>query len=66
MKLQVLIVALDWFAYIVFLASAVYCIIARNIIQNHTNETKDTYKSEIDAQKCQNLFSVTTDLRSDD
>ena len=53
MKLQGVIVALDWFAYIVFLASAVYCIIVSNVIQNYARKTTDTYKSEIDAENIQ-------------
>ena len=53
MKLQGVIVALDWFAYIVFLASAVYCIIVSNVIQNYANKTTDIYKSEIDAENIQ-------------
>ena len=53
MKLQGLIVALDWFTYVVFLASAIYCIIVSNVIQNYANKTTDTYKSEIVAKNVQ-------------
>ena len=53
MKLQEKIVAIDWLVYIFFLASAVYCIIVSNVIQNYANKTTDTYKSEIVAESVQ-------------
>ena len=53
MKLQALILALDWLVYIFLLASAVYCIVVSNVIQNYANKTTDTYKSEIDAENIQ-------------
>ena len=53
MKLQEIIVAIDWMVYIFFLASAVYCIVVSNVIQNYANKTTDTYKSEIDAKNVQ-------------
>ena len=53
MKLQALILALDWLVYVFFLASAVYCIVVSNVIQNYANKTTDTYKSEIDAKNVQ-------------
>ena len=53
MKLQAVISAIDWLVYIFFLASAVYCIIVSNVIQNYANKTTDTYKSEIVAESVQ-------------
>ena len=49
MKFELIIKIIDWVIYICLCASAIYCIITSNVIQDYLNEYSDTYQTEVEA-----------------